>query len=220
MVEGDRLAFVQAISRLVVALREPEPDGVLLRTYFAALHDVEIEFLLAAADRLIGHAQWFPKTSEWRAEAARVEKERVEAQRELLRKLPAPLCLECLDSGWREDASAPVKVLKAFQRNREGTVEAVSVAPGRAPVRRCECQKLRRLELLGRLPSPASYRDAAAPSLGNDELSPDEAASLKTLIERRTGLAIVPRGMPQSWAAKMARRADRDDDHEAEVSNG
>lgn len=197
MVETDRPAFLQAIARLAVALRAHEPDVVLMRTYFAALHDVDIEFVVAAADRLMGRSQWFPKTSEWRAEAAKIERERFEAQRAMLRKLPAPLCLECNDSSWARTAED-----RAYP---------------------CECRKQRRLELLGQRTAPA-LPDAAAPSLaaGNDgPLSPDEAASLKTAIERRTGLAIVPRGMPQSWAAKMARRANRDDDdREAEVSNG
>lgn len=196
MVEADKPEFLQAIARLTVALREKEPDVVLMRTYFAALHDVEIEFIVAAADRLIGYAEWFPKTSEWRAEAAKIERERLEAQRAMLRKLPAPLCLECDDT--------------TFGSNAEGRAYP------------CACRKLRRLELLGRRPSP-TLPDATAASLeaGQDApLSPVEAASLKTAIERRTGLTIVPRAMPRSWASKMARRADRDDDRDVEVSNG
>ena len=129
MIDADRPVFVQAFNRLAVALREKEPDVVMLRVYFAALMPHEIEFVVAAADRLAADAPWFPKVSEWRAVAATIEAERIDAQRALLRKLPAPLCAECSDTGWTRDADDRVS--------------------------RCECRQLRRLEVLGRRPWPA-----------------------------------------------------------------
>ena len=101
----DKPAFAAAMVALAVALREKEPDVVLLRTYFDALQDLEIEFVVAAAERLRAHALWFPKPSEWRAMAASVATERAEVQRAFLRQLPAPLCKTCTDTGWTDAAA-------------------------------------------------------------------------------------------------------------------
>lgn len=138
MTDADKPIFLQAVARLAVSLREKDPDVVLLRVYFDALRDCEIEFVVAAADRL-ANAKWFPKVGEWRAMASRIEAERREAHRAILRRLPAPLCDACSDTGWI--------------RNSENRVS------------RCECQELRRLEILGRrtwpeLPSGQPTEDA------------------------------------------------------------
>src|SRR3954463_14511287 len=121
--------FAQAFNRLVTATREKDIDAVTLRVYFAGLTPHEIEFVVGAADRLMVDSQWFPKVSEWRAIAAKIEAERIDAPRALLRKPPSPLCRACDDTGWARDAADRVS--------------------------RCDCQKLRRLEVLGRRPWPA-----------------------------------------------------------------
>jgi tRNA(Ile2) C34 agmatinyltransferase TiaS len=125
----DKPAFLQAFTRLAVALREKDPDVLMMRVYFDALQDIEIELLLLAAERLMTTAEWFPKVSEWRAAARQGEAERVELQRILLRKRAAPLCPTCGDTGWADGA--------------EGRV------------RPCPCRDERRLEVLGRRPWPA-----------------------------------------------------------------
>lgn len=124
----DKPPFLQAMNRLAVALREKDVDTAALQVYFQALQDLEIEFLVAAADRLAKTATWFPKVPEWRDLAVTIERERIDAQRAVLRKLPTPLCLACGDTGWdRTDDDR---------------------------VHRCSCVALRRLEILGRRPMP------------------------------------------------------------------
>jgi len=129
MTDTDKPAFLQAIGRLAVALRAEAPDTLLMQTYFFTLKDLEIEFVVAAAERLMVTTQWFPKTSEWREAALRLEAERREEQRAFMRKLPSPLCAACSDTGWARD-----------ENDR---------------VHRCACTTSRRLELLGRQPWPA-----------------------------------------------------------------
>jgi hypothetical protein len=84
MTDADEPAFLAAIARLAVALREREPDVVQLRVYFDALKDLEVEFVLAAADQLL-RREWFPKVSDWRNAAQAITRERREAQRAHLR---------------------------------------------------------------------------------------------------------------------------------------
>jgi hypothetical protein len=129
MTESDKPAFMEAMIALAVALRDQPPDVVTMRVYFKALNDLEIEFVTAAAERLIADAQFFPKTTEWRAAVKKVEAERVEAQRAHLRKFSAPVCSACDDTGWAAEADGRVKP--------------------------CICRQQRRLELLGRRPYPA-----------------------------------------------------------------
>jgi hypothetical protein len=129
MTDADKPRFMQAMIALAVAFREKPPDVVAVRVYFAALKDLEIEFVTAAAEQLIAVAQFFPKTTEWRGVAKKVEAERVEAQRAHLRKFAEPVCATCADTGWAPDAD-----------NR---------------VRPCVCRQQRRLEVLGRRPHPA-----------------------------------------------------------------
>lgn len=128
MTIDDKPRFLQVMNRLAVALREKDVDASQLRVYFEALKDLEIEFVVAAGDQLAQSAQWFPKVPEWRDLAVTIERERIDAQRALLRKLPTPLCLSCGDTGWdRTDDDR---------------------------VHRCACASLRRLEVLGRRPMP------------------------------------------------------------------
>lgn len=126
MTDSDKPVFLQAFNRLAIALREKEPDTTTLRVYFDSLRDLEIEFIVAAMATLTTR-EWFPKVSDWRAEAKKVERDRMDAQRRLLRTLPQPLCLACDDTGW--------------ERVDNG-------------VKPCACQLLRRLEVLGRAPWP------------------------------------------------------------------
>jgi hypothetical protein len=91
MTEADKPAFLQAIARLALALREPEPDVVQIRVYFDALKDREIELIVAAADRLVASAPWFPKASEWGQLARQIECERTEAQRMASETTGAPM---------------------------------------------------------------------------------------------------------------------------------
>ena len=100
MTEADKPAFLQALARLAVALREPEPDVVQLRVFFEAMKDLDVELIAMAATQLAKESAWFPKTSEWRAMAAKIERKRTEELRALQRKLPEPLCLACEDTGW------------------------------------------------------------------------------------------------------------------------
>lgn len=127
MTDTDKPTFRDAFSRLAVALQLKDPDVVMMRVYFDALQRFEIEFVVAAAERLM-RREWFPKVSEWLDAVEMITRERRAAQRAFLRTLPSPLCADCDDTGWtRTDG------------NR---------------VRRCSCVELRRLELLGRQPSP------------------------------------------------------------------
>jgi len=126
--------FTKIFALLAVQLRFTDADEATARAYFKALEDVEPEFLALAAKQLARRVNaegesWFPKTGEWRAAAQRAEGERVYELQSRLRKLKEPLCTVCRDTG--------------FALNEE-TKRAS----------RCECQKLRRLEILGRRPMP------------------------------------------------------------------
>lgn len=126
--------FTPIFAMLAVQLRATDADEATARAYFQALQHCEVEFVKDAAIKL-GRAtnqdgeSWFPKTGEWLTATTRVEWDRKIAQQAFLRSLPVPLCRDCSDSGWSLNAS------------------------GRAT--RCSCQRLRRLELLGRRPYPA-----------------------------------------------------------------
>ena len=128
MTDADKRQFAEAYQRLAIAHREKDTDVISLAVYFDALRTLEIEFIEAAAERLIT-AQRFPKPGEWKRMAIAVEHEQREAQRAFLRRLPSPLCTECSDTGFRPCAD-----------NR---------------VERCPCQAVRRQELLGRRAWPA-----------------------------------------------------------------
>lgn len=129
--------FSMIFAVLAVQLRQTDADEVTIRSYFKALQDLDVELVEMAAQRM-GHQggsddadsrHWFPKTSEWRALVLKIDRERTDDLRALLKKLPAPLCLSCDDTGWARD-----------DRDR---------------VSRCGCASVRRMEVLGRRPMPA-----------------------------------------------------------------
>lgn len=127
MTDHDKPVFAQTISRLAIATRELSPDTAKIRIYFEALKALEIEFVVAAA-AVLQDGQWFPKVGEWKDAAAKVERDRLEEQRSVIRKLKTPLCFDCNDTGWADKGD-----------NRVG---------------KCDCARLRRLEVLGRRPMP------------------------------------------------------------------
>lgn len=131
--------FSEIFALLAVQLRATDADEATIRGYFRALEDIEPEFIAEAAQRMAKRGgaldanapHWFPKTSEWRAQAAEVERDRhhehfLLLQRRMKAGLP-PLCLECSDTGWRTAETGASK---------------------------CDCRNLRRLEILGRRPWP------------------------------------------------------------------
>ena len=129
-----REEFRGVFAVLAVQLHAVDADQATMEAYLAALSDLDIELVEAAASRLAWATDengktWFPKAPEWRREVAKVEAEWKEKQRALLRKLPEPLCARCRDTQWKRMSNG-------------------RVAP-------CECRKLRRLEMLGRALPPA-----------------------------------------------------------------
>jgi hypothetical protein len=126
--------FTDVFAPLAIQLRATDADEATIRVYYAALKDLELEFVQMAATTLATKAEWFPKTSEWR-EAAVIEeinrlglqKARIMARQKAC--LP-PLCAACDDTGWRRSM-----------------IETAVV--------KCECRHMRRLEVLGRRPMPA-----------------------------------------------------------------
>lgn len=121
--------FSEIFALLAVQLRCTDAEDATVRAYHMALKDIEPEFVAMAAHRLARTAEWFPKTSEWREMAMTVAKDRRAELADRMRKLPAPLCAACDDTGWE------------------------LAADGRA--KRCACVRLRQLEILGRRPMPA-----------------------------------------------------------------
>jgi hypothetical protein len=128
--------FANIFALLAVQLRQTDSDEAVIRGYYEGLQDLEPELLKAAAARLSRTAEWFPKTSEWRAAAEAIRRERLEAQRELLRKAPRPLCSVCDDTSWE-------------------SVDVVEKGRPLRCVRPCTCRAQRRQELLGHVPLPA-----------------------------------------------------------------
>jgi hypothetical protein len=122
--------FSQVYAVLALQLNDTHADEMKIRSYYQVLGDLELEFVALAAERIAQTAEWFPKTSEWRATARTVEHERADQLRARLRQRPTPLCLACDDTGW-------------------------SAHPGTTRFRPCDCRQLRRLEVLGRRPMPA-----------------------------------------------------------------
>jgi hypothetical protein len=181
MTDRDKTAFAQALSRLAVALREPAPDVAMFQVYFRALKEREIEFLVMAAEQLMTEAKWFPKTSEWNAAAVKVESDRRRALSEAQRKSLVRLCTACEDTGWH--------------RNDDGRAQ------------RCECQRLRLDELLGRRPWP-QLPPAPVP-IPADDTSDAKTVSLTDLIAQKTGRPIAPRAMPK--VSPMLRLDDEGD---------
>jgi len=203
-------AFAKVFAPLAVQLRQTDADEATIRLYFVALQDLELAFVRMAAERLARESAWFPKTSEWRLMAGRIEAERREAQRVLLRKLTEPLCRDCDDSGWVADAgaSATRRVLGPDPSGKTDCGVETPVAYS-APRRRCGCQQLRRLELLGERPWPALPE---APRTGADApLSAGQSATALAQLKRR-GFRVVIRGMPAAPAAMAVARDEAAND--------
>lgn len=167
MTDADRRAFFAAYGRLATALRDKDPDPIAIRVFFDCLRDLEIEFVTAAADSLARRAEYgFPKLPDWIREANRIRAERVAAQRAFLRRLPAPLCAECSDTGVRQIDAGPTV----------GGRHASSLA---AP---CPCQQQRRLELLGRVEPPTPALPPQAPTVDDRPLTHEESVALRVSI--------------------------------------
>lgn len=128
--------FSSVFAVLAIQLGKTDADEATIRAYFKALEDLDIELVAMAAENMgrRGGSQsenphWFPKASEWRTRVEWVEQRRIDELRARLRKLPTPVCQGCSDTGWCLNETT----------NR---------------VQRCDCLKLRRLEILGRRPMP------------------------------------------------------------------
>ena len=137
--------FSAIYALLSAQLRNTDLDVPVVKSYHKVLGDLEVEFVAMAAERFAkgvavqddGQA-WFPKAPEWRALALKVEREREDALRAQIKRLPAPLCRDCDDTSWR-----------AIEGDRRAVVP-------------CECRSLRRLEVLGRRPMPTLHEAPAA----------------------------------------------------------
>lgn len=121
--------FADVFAPLAIQLRHPDADIVTISTYYEALKDLDVEFVQMAAVNLAKRSQWFPKTSEWRYEAERIEVERAMELRDRLRKLPEPQCVICRDTQMAQQADG-----------RYG---------------RCVCVAYKRDQILGKAPMPA-----------------------------------------------------------------
>lgn len=125
--------FSKVFAVLAIQLRANDVDATTAKVYYNTLKDVDAALIQLAAGTLARTAQFFPKTSEWLDETTRIESERRLKQGDAIRQLHRmgrELCIGCGDTGWKRDETT----------NR---------------VARCECQDLRRLEILGRRPLPA-----------------------------------------------------------------
>lgn len=126
--------FANVFATLAVQLRQTDADEVTIRSYFEVLKDCELGFVRLAAERFARTAEWFPKTSEWRAATIAIAIEQRDSQREQLRRLPAPVCETCGDTGWApttylrplsEDAKARLRA-----ERRVGLIMAAKAEPG------------------------------------------------------------------------------------------
>jgi hypothetical protein len=155
-------AFAEIFALLAVQLRQTDADESLIRGYYEGLQDLEPELVKVAAERLARTAEWFPKTSEWRAVAEAIRRERIDAQREHLRRAPQPLCSVCDDTGWES-----IKVAGSGQSVRR--------------VRPCTCREQRRRERLGHVPLPAPPPATGPP---DREAFEKVRAMVKPLVDR------------------------------------
>jgi hypothetical protein len=156
--------FADVFALLAVQLRQTDADDVVIRGYYEGLKDVEPELLKVAAERLSRNAEWFPKTSEWRAAAELIRREWINAHREHLQKAPRPLCSVCDDTGWES-----ADVVEKGQSVRR-------VTP-------CACREQRRREILGHVPLPAVFPAKEPP---DREAFEKVRALLKPLVNRTT----------------------------------
>lgn len=142
--------FAEIFAPLALQLGATDADEATIRAYFEALKDVPIELIALAATRLATQgtergARWFPRTCDWRVLCGRIESERRGELEKILKRLPAPLCDICSDSGWLR-VDTDVRTLVERNGRRHNYAHAMT---------RCECQETRRLEVIGRRPLPA-----------------------------------------------------------------
>lgn len=136
--------FSEVFATLALQLRASDVDEATARAYYVLLKDLDYELIAMAAQRFGKGATlndkgeaWFPKAPEWRAMAGKIEGERSEALKAVLRKLPMPLCVACQDTGWTHVAR-----IEEGPHSHDGRWT------------HCDCRRLRRLEILGRRPMP------------------------------------------------------------------
>lgn len=137
--------FASMFALLALQLQKSDADEVMARAYFRALKGLELELVAMAAQRMATQGgslcsenrHWFPKASEWRVLALKIEGERAaevaQRVRDYHKRAHAPLCLECEDTGWIANTGQGASARWRF----------------------CGCRTLRRLEVLGRRPMPA-----------------------------------------------------------------
>ncbi len=103
--------FTEIFALLAVQLRFNDADEATIRGYFKALSDIEPELVAMAAERFALGASiqdgvvWFPKAPEWRAMAAKVEKDRRDELEVILRKrrfAGEELCRACRPTNHRQ----------------------------------------------------------------------------------------------------------------------
>lgn len=129
--------FSEIFALLAVQLRFSDADEATIRGYYRAMKDLEPELVAMTAEDMAHRGgasgdspHWFPKTSEWVdavQQLARKRQELLTARIRELHKRGIELCTACADTGWEMHGD------------------------GAKP---CSCRKLRRLEVLGRLPMP------------------------------------------------------------------
>jgi hypothetical protein len=174
--------FANLFAAVVMATKD-DADEATIRVFFAGLKHCEKEFLAIAAERL-AKEEWPPKLGDWLAMTAKVEAERVEAQRAFLRNLASPLCLACSDTGWARDAADRVH--------------------------RCDCAAIRRLELLGARPWP-TLEIGPAPETSDGPLAPaDSSALVASLRERglKPRIRVMRGGGHAALRSRLARLED------------
>ena len=105
-------SFASAFALLALQLQKSDADEAMARAYFLALKGLEPEWVALAAQRMGqqgggsrgANPHWFPKASEWKALALKIEGERyamvARRVREYHKLASAPLCLACDDTGW------------------------------------------------------------------------------------------------------------------------
>jgi hypothetical protein len=132
-------AFSEIFALLAVQLQFADADEATIRGYFAALKDLELEFIAMAAQRFgqrdalnVDGKAWFPKAPEWRKLAEKIEGERYAELAGRLRKRQVPACNTCGDTGW-------ANVERGHNDGRW---------------RHCACRRQWRLMVLGRQPMP------------------------------------------------------------------
>jgi hypothetical protein len=180
-------AFAAVFVRLALQLRA-EADAPTIQAYYTALHDVDLELLVMAAEEFARTPRpdggpWFPPTPEWRERAQVIEQRRTAELRDRIRSQRVPLCAICGDTGFARDD----------QTN--------TVTP-------CGCRAVRRDEILGRRPMPALPPGVLVPEASI--VSDGEARAMREDIERRLKTAIVIKTMPHATRRRVEKQQNRE----------